>query len=154
MISFVCCCCYWVTSVLSNSVWPYGLQPTRGLCPWYSLGRGTEWVAMPYSRGSTQLQDLNRVSGRFFTTEPPGRPKLCMGTWVIFCNLHRLTRTLSVLHRLEWGESEWITVDSLISMLKISFGLCISASKSGDQLGRGIRGWAIWRERKNIQIHN
>ena len=29
---------------MSNSVWPYGQQPTRLLCPWDSLGKILEWV--------------------------------------------------------------------------------------------------------------
>ena len=39
-----------------------------------------EWVAMPSSRGSSQLRDQTRiscifsVSGTFFTTEPPEKP--------------------------------------------------------------------------------
>ena len=36
----VCCCCQ-VTSVVSNSVRPHGLQPTRLLCPWDSAGKNT-----------------------------------------------------------------------------------------------------------------
>ena len=34
-----------------------------------------KWVAIPFSRGSSQLRDQTGVSciaGRFFTTEPPG----------------------------------------------------------------------------------
>ena len=37
-----------------------------------------EWVAMPSSRGASQLRDQTQVScivDRFFTTEPPGKPK-------------------------------------------------------------------------------
>ena len=30
-----------VTSTVSDSLWPYGLEPTRLLCPWYSPGRNT-----------------------------------------------------------------------------------------------------------------
>ena len=36
-----------------------------------------EWVAIPFSRGSSQPRDWTQVShtvGRFFTTEPPGKP--------------------------------------------------------------------------------
>ena len=36
-----------------------------------------EWVAIPFSRGSSQPRDCTQVScisGRFFTTEPPGKP--------------------------------------------------------------------------------
>ena len=35
-----CCCCYCqIASVMSNSVRPHGLQPTRLLCPWDSPGK-------------------------------------------------------------------------------------------------------------------
>ena len=40
-------------------------------------GRILEWVAVPFSRGSFRLRDRSLVSciaGRFFTTEPPGKP--------------------------------------------------------------------------------
>ena len=36
-----------------------------------------EWVDIPFSRESSQPRDRTRVShiaGRFFTTEPPGKP--------------------------------------------------------------------------------
>ena len=44
-----------------------------------------EWVAIPFSRGSSQPRDRTRVScsfyitGRFFTTEPLGKPILKLG---------------------------------------------------------------------------
>ena len=53
------------------SVWPHGVQPTRLLCPWYFPGKNTEWVAIPFSRGSSCPRDQTRVSSnasRFFTT--------------------------------------------------------------------------------------
>ena len=34
------CCCY-IASVVSDSVWPQRLQPTRLPCPWDSLGKNT-----------------------------------------------------------------------------------------------------------------
>ena len=40
-----------------------------------------EWVAMPFSRGSSPPKDGTQVScvfcitGRFFTSEPPGKPR-------------------------------------------------------------------------------
>ena len=36
-----CTCARQVTSVLSNSSQPYGLEPTRLLCPWDSPGKNT-----------------------------------------------------------------------------------------------------------------
>ena len=38
-----------------------------------------EWVAVPFSRGSSQPRDQTKVSctaGKFFTTEPPGKLNL------------------------------------------------------------------------------
>ena len=37
-----------------------------------------DWAAFPFSRGSSQPRDRTQVShiaGRFFTSEPPGKPK-------------------------------------------------------------------------------
>ena len=36
---------------------PLGLGPARLLCPWDSPGRNLEWVAIPFSRGSSQPRD-------------------------------------------------------------------------------------------------
>ena len=44
-----------------------------------SQARVLEWVAISFSRGSFPPRDQTRVScltGKFFTTEPPGNPKL------------------------------------------------------------------------------
>ena len=35
------CCCCWVASVVSDSVWPHRRQPTRLPCPWDSPGKNT-----------------------------------------------------------------------------------------------------------------
>ena len=43
-----------VASVLSDSLWPYGLQPSRILCPWDSPGTCTDHMAiLHWSRGWT-----------------------------------------------------------------------------------------------------
>ena len=37
-----------------------------------------EWVAFPFSRGSSQSRDqtqVSRIAGGFFTAEPQGKPK-------------------------------------------------------------------------------
>ena len=57
-------------SVMSNSLWPHGLQPTRFLCPWNSPDKNTALVAIPFSRGSSWPRDWTWVScitGGFFT---------------------------------------------------------------------------------------
>ena len=55
-------------SVVSDSLGPYGLQPTRLLCPWNFPRRILEWGAMSSSRGSSQPRDWTRVS--------------CIGRWI------------------------------------------------------------------------
>ena len=41
---------------------PWTLWPTRLLCPWILQARVLEWVAVPSSRGSSQLKDRIRIS--------------------------------------------------------------------------------------------
>ena len=55
-------------SVTSDSA-IHGLQPTSLLCPWNSSRRILEWVAFPFSRGSSRPRDWTQVSciaGRFW----------------------------------------------------------------------------------------
>ena len=73
-----CCCCL-VASVVSNSVQPYGLQPSRLLCLWDSLGKSTRVGCHALLQGIFPTQDQTWVScitGRFFAAEPPGKPIL------------------------------------------------------------------------------
>ena len=48
-------------SVMSDSLWPHGLQPTRLLCPWDYPARILEWVAISSSRGSSWPRDWNHI---------------------------------------------------------------------------------------------
>ena len=74
-------------SALFNFLPPHGLQQSCVLCSppgssvhGISQARILEWAAVSFSRGSSQSRYQNRVSaapaltGRFFTTEPPGKP--------------------------------------------------------------------------------
>ena len=65
-------------SVVSDSLWPHGLQPIRLLCP-CGFSRQEYWsgVAMPFSRASSQIRDWTWVScieGRFFTMWATRKP--------------------------------------------------------------------------------
>ena len=51
----------WSRSVMSDSLQPHGLQPTRVLPPWDSPGKSTG-VAISFSRGSSLTRDRTRVS--------------------------------------------------------------------------------------------
>ena len=57
-------------SVMSDSLQPYGLKPSRLLCPWNSPGKKLEWGAIPFSRDCSQPRDRTHVSysvGKVFT---------------------------------------------------------------------------------------
>ena len=51
----------WSCSVVSDSVWPHGLQPTRLLHPWDFLGKSTgvgcHCCLLPYGKGSGNFSD-------------------------------------------------------------------------------------------------
>ena len=68
--SCLCVCVGVSCSGVPNS-WPtHGLQPARLLCPWGFPGKILKWVAILFSRGSSQPKNQTRVShitGRFFT---------------------------------------------------------------------------------------
>ena len=56
---------------------PQGLQPARLLCPWdlpgKNTGKGQDFLLQGIF--PTQGSKLRlRIAGRFFTTEPPGKP--------------------------------------------------------------------------------
>ena len=54
-------------SVVSDSFWLSGLQTVHGILQ----ARIVEWVAVPFSRGSSQPRDKTQIScmaGRFFTS--------------------------------------------------------------------------------------
>ena len=69
VLFFNLCYCCWVTSVVSNSLQPLGLQPTSLLYPWNLQARILECVAIPLSRQSFWPRDrtwVSSIAGRFF----------------------------------------------------------------------------------------
>ena len=67
-------------SVASDSLRPYGLWPTRLLCPWDFPGKSTG-AGCHFLQGSSQPRDwtcISCIAGGFFTTEPPGKPSLAL----------------------------------------------------------------------------
>ena len=78
MLCVACAC-----SVVSDSLRPHGLQPTRLLCPW-DFSRQEYWSGLPLpSLGDLpdpRIEPKCPVSPAlvcgFFTSEPPGKPML------------------------------------------------------------------------------
>ena len=67
----------WNRSVVSNFLWPHGLEPARLLYPWDFPGKNTGMDCHFLLQGIFPTQGLNLVSciaGGFFTTDPPGKP--------------------------------------------------------------------------------
>ena len=65
-------------SVESDSLPPHGLQPARLLCPWDSPGKKTGVGCHFLLQGIIPTQGLNppALAVGFFTTEPPGKPRI------------------------------------------------------------------------------
>jgi len=61
-----------------------------------------EWVVISYSRGSSQPRDRTHIcctAGRFFTTEPPGRPDLTINMYKIHGEVthHKAVLTITII---------------------------------------------------------
>ena len=52
-------CVHADTSIMPDSAWPYRLQTTRLLCPWYSLGKNTGMDCHALLQGIFPTQGLN-----------------------------------------------------------------------------------------------
>ena len=68
---------------MSNSLQPHRLQPVRLLCPWDSPDKNTVVGCLFFSRASSRPRNQTAVdpdnpalAGKFFTTEPPGKPTI------------------------------------------------------------------------------
>ena len=131
----VCAC-----SVVSNSLWPYELQPSRLLCPWDFPGKSPEVGCHSPLQDIFQTLGSNpmalaspMLAGEFFTTESPGKPIL----WC-WCKKRILVFFLRILFYLPF----WILLFSLYKthwshslsihfcQCKLSYSQCISNYKN------------------------
>ena len=79
---------YWCFhSVVSDTSWPYGLQPARFLCPWDSPGKNTRVGSHPLlqeiipTQGSN-LGLLHCMQIFFLPSEPPRKPGLMLQSYI------------------------------------------------------------------------
>ena len=97
--------------VVPDSLWSYGLYVVSFSVYGIFQARILEWVAIFFSRGSSQPRDQTHVfcvsciAGRFFTTEPPQKPHIYMYVdIIIWAYTHPYTyicthiHTVSVFH--------------------------------------------------------
>ena len=94
--TFTCCCCL-VTSIVSDPVvTPCTVPHQDPLSVGFPRARILEWVSISLTRGSSdpgiKLTSLAypALTGRFFTTEPPGKPALSFTHYFIWqiCTKH------------------------------------------------------------------
>ena len=95
-----------VCSVISDFLRPHGLQPASLLCPWDFPGKNTGMGCCFLLQGIEPTSSA--LAGRFFTTEPPGKP------WIQPLNVEVLKahgwalRSEKVTLELDWV-SAWST---------------------------------------------
>ena len=119
----ITCCSYGIVCLCAKSLqscptlWdPMDCSPPGSSVHGILQARILEWVAIPFSRGSSWSRDWNCIScgfcivGRFFTAEPPGKPwyhttqQLMGGSQVASCG-YRMQSAVGVwLQLLMW---EW-----------------------------------------------
>ena len=75
-------CVHADTSIMPDSAWPYRLQTTRLLCPWYSLGKNTGMDCHALLQGIFPTQGLNphllslALQADSLPIEPLGKPNV------------------------------------------------------------------------------
>ena len=86
---------------------PMDCSPPGSSVPGISQARVLEWVAISFSRGSSQPRDPTQVSciaGGFFTTEPPGKP-ICWYNMSLIFGVPWLWKWVTI-------HSSWMTIFS------------------------------------------
>ena len=100
-------------SVMSCSLWPNGLLPTRLLCPWSSPGRNTEVGSHSLLQGIFPTQGLN----------------LCLlhCRWSFYCLSHRHGWSDSCLKSQTWLSDQTSNVTEMLAMVFLT--ICLSFIK-------------------------
>ena len=100
---FINCCCLVAKSCLPLCD-PMDNSPPGSSVHGISQARKLEWVAISFSRGSSWPRDWTRnscITGRFFTTEPPGKPLF------INYNIQNWTQENGHLYTIYWIWGLW-----------------------------------------------
>ena len=105
------CICKTESVVSSQSCqslcYPMDCSPPGSSVYWISQARILEWVAIPFSRGSSPSRDWTQISytaGRFFTTEPPGIKRNDTAELTYKTEIHRLWEWIYSCQGEGWGE--------------------------------------------------
>ena len=94
-----------------------------------------EWVAISFSRGSSQPRDLAHISciaGRLFNTEPPGKPH-CMWFLYRWTTGETQGRLTDVQAQVSISEQQMVTFEAV---MKLGLLLCVGDTKPNPALNR------------------
>ena len=141
-------CLLFSCQVMSNSLWPHGLQPARLLCPWDFPCKNTGMSCHFLLQGIFPTQGSTCVSctaGRCLIAEPPGKPQSLWGSQKIQNGEHSGAR----------GEARLCSMHSAGDMLHMRGHVRSVLKESPYQR----REWALWaglkhspRTRKAMRI--
>ena len=151
----VCVCVYSVTSIVSNSLRPHGLQPTRLHCPWDSPGTNTGVGCHAFLQGIFPTQGSNpclmspALAGRFFTTST---------TWEAHVVDYQKTKT-GLGSQLDGDldstpppppvfmsslQSAWFRADALGHIQPVCLCFCSVVTEHGCEMGRTWLALSRW----------
>ena len=91
--------------VMSNSLLPHGLQPTRFLCPWDSSGKNTGVGCCTLLQGIFPSQDWTCISYVYLHWQGDASPLAPPGKPVLNCVLYKL---LAIRHQTSY--SLWVII--------------------------------------------
>ena len=87
LLFFSCCAVCLVCAVMSSSLWPHGLWPTRLLCPWDFPGKSTGVSCHALLKGIFLTQGSSPVYPALqpdsLPSEPPGKHILYMDSQIL-----------------------------------------------------------------------
>ena len=94
-------------------MWPHGLWPTRTLCPWNPPSKNTAVGWHFFLQGIFPTQRLNLcLAGRFFTSEPLGKPTRWFSQRQNLGNIFLLFETINdandILSLGSWKSEPWL----------------------------------------------
>ena len=143
-------------SVMSDSLWPivHGILQTRIL----------EWVAFPFSRGSSQSRDQTEVShsaGRFFTSGATAKPKntgvvsLSLLQWIFLTQeLNRgLLHCRQILYQLSYKGSPILCYTCYTYTYKSFFTMLDKGLRKNNNNKKRWRNWKTnWNRNTEYEI--
>ena len=114
-------------SIVSDSSWPLDCSPPGSSVHGIILARTVEWVAIPFSKGSSQPRDQTLIScgfalaGGFFTTEPCEKPVCISRIPNMLINTHDINTYLSDMEIWDFSVVMFTGLKVSSHLLTISF---------------------------------